>query len=204
MRIQQQQPSEQSIAGDFARQLLTVQGPAIQAPDNSHAAAEYLALGGALAAARQTTVSSLDEAFANTATRMLGELEASYGLTPRPDLSLDARRTRLLAKIRAARRGSPQGILKAVRVYDPTATMVEVQPSDISVRTADGVYPGSDRDVYHFTILVSSAVYNDTEKRSQIAAICEQMKEAHCSFLITTAIGFFADISQADVGVLGA
>lgn len=204
MRVIHLQPSEESVAGDFCRQLLGLMGPAVQAPNDSPNAAEYLALGGSLAAARSTNLASLDEAFPNTAIKLLSEIETSYGLTPRPDLSTDARRTRLLAKIRAARAGTPQGILRAVRTIDPTATIVEVTPDDISPRTADGINPGTDRDVYHFFVVISSGVYTDTEKRAQITAICEQMKPAHVSFVVTTSIGFFADISLADVGILGA
>src|SRR5688572_17486258 len=150
MRIIHLMPSEESVAGDMCRQLLGLMGPAIQAPDNSKNAAEWLSFGGVLASARQVNIDSLNEAFITTALALLSDHEASYGLTPRPDLSTDARRNRLLAKIRAARRGSPQGMLRAIRTIDPTATIVEVTPDDISPRTADGINPGTDRGVFHF------------------------------------------------------
>jgi uncharacterized protein YmfQ (DUF2313 family) len=206
MRIQQQQPSENSVAGEFARQLLTLFGPALQAPDNSTTAAELLAIGGALASARNTTVTSLDEAFANTATQMLSELEASYGLQSRPDLSVEARRTRLLAKIRANRAGSPQGILAAVRTYDPTATIVEVTPDDISPRTGDGLNPGTDRGVYSFAVLLDATVWSDTSKRAEITAIIEQMKPAHVQANIGVTMPFLTDDpdSLTDRDLLGA
>lgn len=202
MRINQLQPSEDSVAGDIARQLLTVFGPAIQAPDGSHFAHRFLALGGALAAARNTTVTSLDEAFANTVVQLLSETEVSYGLAARPELSTDARHTRLLAKIRAARRGSPQGILKSVRTYDPTATFHEVALSDISPRTADGLYPGTDRDIYHVTLVVAVAVFNDTDKVASIRAILEQMLPAFVDYTITTSLGFILDTSEVDINAL--
>lgn len=199
MRISQQQPTEQSVAGDIARYLLRIMGPAIQAPDGSQNAARFLALGGALARARQITVSSLDEAFVTTALMLLGEHEADYGLAVRPDLSVEARRTRLLAKVRASKRSSPQGILRAVRTIDPTTTIVEITPDDISPRTTDGAFPGSDRDVYFFYVVVDSPVFFDTDKKAQIEAIVHQMKPAHKDFRVVKSIGFLAGISQAGI-----
>lgn len=203
MQPLQSLPTEQSQAGDFARRLAVILGPSYTPADGTRIAADLLALGGALAGARDTNLAALNEAFVTSAVQLLSELETSYGLTPRPDISVEDRRVRLIAKIRAARAGTPQSILRAIHTYDPTAQLNEVTPNDISPRTSDGTYPGTDRGVFHITITLSDAIYANTSTRSEIAAIVEQMKPAHVSYTLATSYGFFADISLTDVGVLG-
>ena len=186
-------PTEVGPAGDIARHLAIIIGPAYTPADGTKTAADFLALGGALAGARNTNRAALDEAFVTTATYLLSELEVSYGLTARPDLSVADRRTRIIAKIRAARAGSPQGILRAIRTYDPTATLIEVTPDDISPRTSDGVNPGTDRDVYAIGIVLAPDVWADTSKRAEIVAIVQQMKPAHIQANIAVTVPFLTD-----------
>jgi hypothetical protein len=139
------QPTEATDDGDFARQLATLLGPAYQAGDDSNNAAEFLALGGALADLRLVIIDSLAEAFANEAWDLLSELETIYGLPVRTDLDEEDRQARLVAKIRAARAGTPNSILLAVSTYDTTADRrgQRSRPSDGARRIARRVSVGA-------------------------------------------------------------
>jgi hypothetical protein len=179
------QPTEVSAAGDLARQLATILGPAYQAPDGSNNAAELLALGGALAAARDQLKRALDQAFVDTATDLLPELEAEYGLPVQPELSTTARQARLLAKVRAARAGSPQSILLAVRAEDPTATLAaENTPTTAA---ADG-YP---RGVFVWAVICATSVFDDPVKLARVKALVAQMAPAHTRGDVAASAGDF-------------
>lgn len=185
------QPTEVSAAGDLARQLATILGPAYQAPDGSNNAAELLALGGALAAARDQLRRALDQAFVDTATDLLPELEAEYGLAVQPELSTAARQARLLAKVRAARAGTPQGILNAARVDDPTATIGENTPTT----AAAAGYP---RGAYVWVLICATGVFDDPTRLARMQALVEQMKPAHTKGYVAQSAGNFqAGISRA-------
>jgi uncharacterized protein YmfQ (DUF2313 family) len=182
-------PTEASDAGDAARRLATLVGPAVQAPEGSAAAADYYALGQALVDARATNNASLDEAFADTATQLLSELEAQYGLTPRPDMALADRRARLVAKIRAARAGTPNSILTAVHAIDPTAVLYENTAADVAATNPRGVFI--------WALQIAEATYFDAEKRRSILAIVEQMKPAYTQGNTCVTVGFLTDDDES-------
>jgi uncharacterized protein YmfQ (DUF2313 family) len=195
VRIPLAVPTEAGVAGDFARQLVRILGPAHNAPDGSLNAADFLALGGALADARATTLAALDEAFADSATQLLSELEAMYGLPVRPDLAVATRRTRLVAKVRAARAGAPNEVLRAVHALDPTATISENTPSDVPQEPDQATPPraGAARLVFLWALWISDAAFDDAETRAAIGAICTQMQPAHTDHSLHTndpALGF--------------
>ncbi len=187
------QPTEATDDGDFARQLATLLGPAYQAGDDSNNAAEFLALGGALADVRNVILDSLREAFATEAWDLLSELETIYGLPVRTDLAEEDRQARLVAKIRAARAGTPQGILRAVAPYDTTAQVFEVGPSDVTQEADLPTAPGAARGVYQWALQIASAVYDDPTKLAAILAIVEQMKPAHTRGSVCVTVGFRFD-----------
>lgn len=192
MQPLQQYPTEQSLAGDFARQLATLLGPAYQPADGTRIGADLLALGGALAGARNTNLSALNEAFADTAVQLLSELESELGLQVRPDLTTAQRQSRLVAKIRAGFSGSPQDILTALRTIAPEATITETA-------IADAISSGQPLNVFLFVVTISSAHRLDANVYGQIVSILETMKPAHVGYTIVTNRPFYLDISPLDL-----
>lgn len=193
-------PTEESAAGDVARLLVKLLGPAHSAPDGSLNAADMLALGGALAAVRDTTLAALAEAFVTSASQLLAELEAAYGLPVRRDLGDDARQARLTAKVRAARAGTPQSIERALRAIDPAATVYENTPTTVP-RDAVG-----ERFVFYWSVRLTLAVWTDPASRAAIEALCEQMKPAHTDFGLHVNdpdVGFLFDVSGFDRDAFG-
>lgn len=196
MNLNQALPSEATDDGDLARQLLEILGPAYQAPDGSNNAADFLSLGGALADVRAVLRDALAEAFADTAWDLLSELETIYGLPVRTDLSQTDRQARLVAKIRAARAGSPQDIKRAVGAINPTVTVHENTPT---IATTAG-YP---RGVFLFAVRLAVTVWNNPSLRAQIDALCRQMQPTHTNHSLHTndpAVGFRCNDPNSLVG----
>jgi len=181
MRFPQPMPSEDSKAGFFARQLALLIGSAYQPVDNTRVAARLLALGGAIRDARATNLASLAEAFPDTAAQLLSDWETHLGLAVRGDLSIVPREQRALAKARAARAGTPQSMLVAVRALDPTETIYE-----------NTLGPVGD-EMFVFAILIQVSTFNNPLVFDQIRAIVEQMKPAFTRGNLPTRIGFRCD-----------
>lgn len=186
MNISVPTPSEVSASGDLARLLARLLGPAYQAHDGTRIAADLLGTGDALADVRETLDQALDEAFVHLATDLLSELEEMYGLTVRTDMSTTERRARLLAKVRAARAGTPDAIELAASSLDSTATVYENTAADVEEEP---------RNVYLWVLQVASAVWNDPTKRAQLREIVEQMKPGHTRGWLAVDVGFLADTS---------
>lgn len=179
-------PTEDSAGADAARRLLVALGPAYPAPDGSHNAVEAKAMGDALADVIATLDTALDQAFPATATVMLGELETLHGLTVRPDLAIVDRQIRLLAEIRANRGGTPQSILQAVRVIDPTVALFEVTTA---MATAAGVPTA----VFNFGVLVTAATFANPGLLAAIQSIVAKLSPTHTHGSVGTRAGFLCD-----------
>lgn len=185
MQNRQALPTEAGAAGDTARRLARAIGPVVQPANGTRIAADLLALGGSIADGRSTLRTAIAQASADAATDLLGELERIYGLAlERTDLSMAARQTRLLAKLRATRGGSPQSILLAVRSIDPTATVTEFTAAQ------NTTYP---RGVFHFVLALAPAVFSNDEQRAQIEQLVAQMKPAHTGCSIVPSDAFLTD-----------
>lgn len=174
-----------SPVGYFGRLWLKALGTAYQAANGSVNAADALALGGALAAGAATTRAIRDEMFADTATQLLAEWEASYGLAVREDLTAAQRQARLVAQIRASRAGTPAGILLAVRTLAPEATLTE--------NTAAAVASTNPRNVFRYAIAISAAHRADDDLVAQLGAVLDAMQPAHTDYTLTTRVGFRCD-----------
>lgn len=177
-----------SPAGDFARQLAQIIGPAYQPADGTRTAEDLRALGRAVYLGRATNLSSVGEAFADTATQLLAELEAEYGLSAGTSLTTAQRQTRLLAKLRAKFAGTVSDILSAIRSIEPLATITEW-----TVATINGAGSVALRYVFRFTVLVPLATYSNTYLKALLAATLEQMKPAHTTYAIGVNLGFKCD-----------
>lgn len=186
LRTPQVLPTEQSPGGDFARRLLKILGPVIRAKDGTATAAWFLALGDSLATVYATLVRAIDQAFASSASDMLSELEVEYGLDVRPDLSTDDRRARLVAKIRAARAGTEQSIIRALSALSVTVTI-----AGTTCVQADAA--GEPRLTFRFTVYITDSAYDDTTTLALVNRIVQQMKPAHTGFQIGTGSPFTFD-----------
>ena len=186
-----------SRAGAFARELAYAIGPGIQAVERSRVVAEYVAQGDGLAATHRTQVAIRNERFVDTAEQLLAGWESRLRIPVAPTSSLADRRSLALGRLRGAFGGPESRVLSAIRAIDPSATIRNGKSLEVAVEP---------KKVYIFAVLLSVAVWNDTRKREQIAAIVRQMAPAHSLFNVATRAGFRCDdpLSLTDRDVLGA
>lgn len=160
--------------GDLARQLTSLVGPAVQAPDGSAAGAEYMALAQSLQDARLATINALGEAFVDTAVALLSEHEDEYGLPSRPDASPASRQAALLARVRGYA-GSPQRLTRSLATLLGATTITE------TALPAAGV----PRDVFRFTATMLVAQVADTVLLQQVNDQLQVQSPAHTNWSIT-------------------
>lgn len=191
----QQVPSESGVAGDLARQLAALVGPAVEAPDGSVAAAEYLALGGALATARATTLGAIEQAFGQTADDCLGEWEAALALPLSPGVATATRRASILAKLRAV--GGTNARLDASATTLAAGSVVVLEPLFSDVATP--------RYVYRIGLTVPSTLYADAVFRARLDDLLQTQCPSHVSWTVGVTSPFLADdaSSLTDRDLLG-
>ena len=184
--IPQALPSGTTKTADRARRLALLIGPSIQPGDGTLVAADLLTLGGLLAYGHDRILAAVAEAHPGSATELLDELEEQYGLANGADLTTAARRSRLLAKVRARREGTENAILATVRTIAPTATLQGVAWSSVTA------YP---RATHRFAIILPVATFDDGTSRTTIASALGQQSPAHVEPRVTTRVGFRCDDS---------
>lgn len=188
-------PTDSSIAGTLARQLLRLVGPGRQAADGSLAAADALAYGATLAGSRQTLLDTAAEAFPYLATDLLTEWESLLGLPTDDTLPETERRARLTAHTRALLGASPDAIESAVAAYAGTCTVREI--------TADKAWYGEPgvaewltyarRAVFRFVVLVPIGYIDSSRKRANVVSILARMKPAHTTYTIASKFGMLVE-----------
>lgn len=194
-------PSEASSAGDAARELGRLIGPAIQAPDDTPAAAELLGWGANLAAADATVASLRAQAFASTADLLLSQWEDSLGLTQQPSLTTTARRNRVLAKLRASRGNTTASIIASLtpingggppQILVPTVADIHAsEPNDALFEEPNyQKIPSTARQVYRLAAVLKRTVWADINARALVNDLLAQMAPAHCQWLATVASTF--------------
>ena len=197
-------PSTATAAGDVARRLLTLKGPAIQAPDGSLNAADALALGASLEDARTMLSTARAQAFVCDATYMLDELERLYGLTVDTGATTAARQARLLAFVRANAAGTPASIEVAVATLTGACRVVEYTAREVYA-TDPSPTAETRRGVFRFAVVVPRAYAESAQWRTLIAAVVNRMKPAHTSFTVTAGEPLKYDkASGYDLTALGA
>lgn len=185
-------PTKDSTEATLARQILRLIGPAMQAPDGSLNAADALALGAALRDARQVQLDSGSQAFVNSATYMLTELEGLYGVLVDETMTDADRQARLTAFVRTVIGASPQSIESAVRAYTGSATVSETSVASVLLTE---LIPTADtyRKVFHFCVIVPLAIVSSPTDYAQVVAIVARMIPAHASASIANANTFYTD-----------
>lgn len=185
-------PTRDGTEGVIARQMLRLIGPAMQAPDGSLNAADALALAGALRDARQVQLDSASQAFPDSATYMLTELETLYGVLVDETMTDAARQARLTAFVRTVIGASPQNIESAVAAYTGSAT---VRETSVAAALRSVVTPTADdyRKVFHFAVIVPLAIVSSPTAYAEAVAIVARMLPAHTSASIANATPFYVD-----------
>ena len=183
-------PSGDTDADRFAREIALLRGPEVTAADGTVVAEDFRALGGALAGVRTTVLRAVAQAHPGTATDLLDELEAQYGLANGADLSTAARQARLRAKVRARRQGTENAILATLRTVAPTATLQGVAWHETTA------YP---RATFRFAIVVPVDTFGSSD-RATLQALAEQQAPAYVEPRVTTRVGFRCDdpLSRCD------
>jgi uncharacterized protein YmfQ (DUF2313 family) len=183
-------PSGDTDADRFAREIAVLRGPEVTAADGTVVAEDFRALGGALAGVRSTVLRAVAQAHPGSATDLLDELEAQYGLANGADLTTAARQLRLRAKTRARRQSTAATILATVRTIAPTATLTGV---------AWNATTGYPRATFRLAIVVPVATF-DSSDRATIQALAEQQARAYEEPRVTTRVGFRCDdpLSRCD------
>ena len=168
-------PTEAGTAGDIARTLGRLTGPAIQAPDGSHAAVEYLGTGDLLSAARSTLL-TIAEATPQRASSLLSEWERALALPVREsDTTADRQRT-IVARLRAV--GGP-----TTRIARAVAAIAAGDVSLVERPHTD--FPASDtRKVMRLQVLVVRDVWVDTELRADLDELLDLIMPSHCSWIV--------------------
>lgn len=185
-------PTESSTEATIARQMLRLIGPAMQAPDGSLNAADALALGAALRDARQVQLDSASQAFVDSATYMLTELETLYGVLVDETMTDADRQARLTAFVRTVIGASPQSIESAVSAYTGTATVSE---TNVAAVLRSELVPTADtyRKVFRFCVVVPLAIVSSPTDYAQTVAILARMIPAHAAASIANATMFYTD-----------
>lgn len=171
--IPQELPSEDSEAGRVARRLAALQGPAIQAPDGSATGAELLALGDAVAAARERVEQSQAESFVDTAEELLAEWEAVFGLPTYTTATQSTRRASMLALSQSARAGTPQDLEALAASIVSGATLRE---RTVTEATTDG----DARRVFLLRVAIGASA-GDSEIESRLRSLLAPAIPAHCA-----------------------
>lgn len=197
-------PSAATNAGNIARRLLTLKGPAIQAPDGSLNAADALALGASLEDARSMLATARAQAFVCDATYMLDELERLYGLTVDTGATTAARQARLLAFVRANAAGTPSSIEAAVATLTGSCSIVEYTATEVYA-TDPHPTAATRRGVFRFVVVVPTAYVENPAWNALISAVVNRMKPAHTTFTIADGTHLKYDTASGyDVTALGA
>lgn len=190
-----------AITVQIARMMLGMVGSGWQAPQGSNTAADALAIASSFAGLRALLVLLADQIFVSSATGATGLLSEWEELLAIPvDTSLtDAQRqARLVAFMRSAIAGTPQGIESAVSVLTGTATVYEIS-------TAQASGGGNARSVFHFAVIVPITSITNASTLNAISAVIDRMKPAHTGYSVVNAVGLRAETANnfAEITAIG-
>lgn len=163
----------------IARQLARLVGAGWQAPQDSLNAADVLALASSLDDGRNELLEVLNQAFANTATSLLDELEQTYGVPNDALMGTPQRQERLTAVLRASISGSPQSIVSAVSQFGPAAVH-------------ECTIPATALDRFRFVVTVPLP-FSLSPDAQRVRDVVDRMKPAYSSYTLATYFYFLTD-----------
>lgn len=164
-------PSGSTAADRIARELARLRGPEIGPADGTLVAEDLRAQGGAAALARATVRRAIAQAHPSTATDLLPELEAEYGLPSGAVLPTSERQQLLLAKYRARGDGSLLALATTVLTLVAEADLVTIAAADVADTDPSAVFS--------LVILVSLATMDDAGLRAKVDALLAQQASGH-------------------------
>lgn len=182
-------PTASGAGPDLARQLARLIGPAVTAGDSTVAAQEYLALGGGLATARQTTLDATAEAFPQTARDTLAQWERMLRVPIRDGATDADRQAAITARLRASG-GSPRRIKSAAEALAPAG--VAITEYTYTQVTANP------RRVFRFAVAVGPTLYADAGLLAELDDVLQRAAPAHTTWNITN--GAFLTFDSNDHG----
>lgn len=191
-----------SITVLIARQMLGLVGSGWQAPQDSNNASDALALASSFADLRAELLGVWDQIFVSSATGsngLLSEWEALLAIPVDTTMSDALRQARLLAFMRSAIAGTPQGIESAVEAYTGSCTVEEVSAAEVAASN-----PPTDphpEQVFFFAVVVPLAIVQNAQKTAQVRAIIDRMKPAHTNYSITNLVGLKAETAASLVEI---
>lgn len=163
-------PSGSTAADRIARELARLRGPEIGPADGTLIAEDLRAQGGAAALARATIRRAIAQAHPSTATDLLPELEAEYGLPSGAALPVSERQRLLLAKYRARGDGSLLALGRTVRTVAPEAVLLAIAADDVDDTDPEAVFT--------LVVLVSLATMGDAGLLAKLDALLAQQAAA--------------------------
>ena len=167
-------PSGSTPADKIARELARLRGPEIDPHDGSLIAEDLRTQGGALALVRATIRRALAQAHPSTATDLLPELEAEYGLPSGDALGTAERQLRLLAKHRARGDGALNALAVTVHTLAPDAVLLPIAAEDV-----DDTDPSA---VFNLVILVPEATMDDANTLAALDALLGQQVATYAAW----------------------
>ena len=177
-----QLPTGETLADDFARELVSLLG--YQAPDTSNTADDARTHGTALALVYARLDAAAREAFTPLTSELLAEWETRLGVVASTGSTDDARRAALTAVRRAGGANTRAAFTAALRAIDPTASY------DTGSALENITYP---RGVYVFSVRLAPAVLADPTQVARVRDVLDRMKPAYTTYVLASNAGFFTD-----------
>lgn len=191
-------PSGTTDADRFARSLALLRGPEIQPADGTLVAEELRVLGQLLADGRATILRAVAQAHPRTATDLLPDLEAEYGLPDGSLLPTAERQRRLAAKYLSRAGSSYTAVLATLRALAPEVVLVTIPTA--AVEDTDPTA------VYRLVILVDTERTLSDSFLAELDQLLAAQAEAAEDWSVGDRLGFYCDdaTSLCDVTLLDA
>lgn len=180
----------------FARSLLRLVGTGYQAAPGSMVEGDFLTYGEALARSQETVARAIAQGHMRTATDILSELEAEYGLPDGSAFAVEERQRNLLLKYRARSWPAPTAVLNTVRVLAAEALL--------TTNTSDQVDGTDSSAVFRFALLMSQTHLDDALLMEMLEASLAAQVSADEMWSIGRHMSFRCDDSNSacDVDLL--
>ena len=196
-----------AITVQVARMMLGMVGSGWQAPQGSNNAADALAIASSYSDLRALLLLLADQIFVSSATGttgLLSQWESLLAIPVNTTLSDADRQARLVAFMRSAIAGTPQGIESAVSALTGSCSVVEYTAAEVRA-TDPSPTPETYRGVFRFTVVVPSAWVLVASKRALVQSVVERMKPAHTAFTLSSTMPLaFDEPDGFDATALGA
>jgi len=178
-------PSGTTDADRFARALALLRGAEIQPADGTLVAEDLRVLGQLLADGRASVLRAVAQAHPRTATDLLPDLEAEYGLPNGSLLPLAERQRRLAAKYLSRAGSSYTAVLATLRILAPEVVLVTIPTATVADTDPTAVY--------RLVVLVDTARTLSDSFLAEIDQLLAAQAEASEDWAVGDRLGFYCD-----------